>query len=167
MVSRQREEVVGGKIRLVFHRFDIDVLSVEAGNVELDLSLLAKEDQGLFTRVEALILHRFLDDGGFSAFKEAGEEIDGELLCHCAPPLYAEELCEPFLVELCADDAEATHYVGVAGSDVRLTGNVVEVDPGAVRAGNDALCAQDHAVGVAFGKHLQDGVDLAGSKLLR
>lgn len=48
-------------------------------------------------------------------------------------------------IDLGADDAELAGDVGAAVSYVGLARNIVEVDPVAVFAGNDALGAEDHA----------------------
>ena len=48
-------------------------------------------------------------------------------------------------IDLGADDAELAGDVGAAVSNVSLARNVVEVDPVAVFAGNDALGTEDHA----------------------
>ena len=48
-------------------------------------------------------------------------------------------------IDLGADDAELAGDVSAAVSNVSLARNIVEVDPVAVFAGNDALGAEDHA----------------------
>ena len=50
-------------------------------------------------------------------------------------------------------------------ADIGLTGDIIEVDPGAVGAGNDALCAKDHAECIALGEDFKDLVDLTRCKL--
>ena len=54
-------------------------------------------------------------------------------------------------IDFGADDAELAGDVGAAVSYVGLARNIVEVDPVAVFAGNDALGAEDHAEVAAVG----------------
>ena len=60
--------------------------------------------------------------------------------------LQTEQLSQLVLFQLRADDAQAAGVVGMARPDVVLLGHVVEFDPLAVLAADDALGPQDLAV---------------------
>ncbi len=50
------------------------------------------------------------------------------------------------LLQLRTDDAQAAGKAGGTTADILFTGDIVEVNPGAVGAGDDALGAENHAV---------------------
>ena len=60
----------------------------------------------------------------------------------------AEQLCERVLVNIRADNAQSTDHIRAADTHVRLAGYIVEVDPLAVLAGDNALCTQNGAVSI-------------------
>ena len=62
-------------------------------------------------------------------------------------------------VELRADDAQAAGVIGMARADLMLLGHVVELDPRAVRAADDALGPEDLTV-LAGVQRRQDALDV-------
>ena len=73
----------------------------------------------------------------------------------------AEQLGHGLFVQLRADHADAARDHRTAVADIRLTGDIVEVDPlFALRVCYIALCAQNNAVGIRVLKRLQDALDL-------
>ena len=69
----------------------------------------------------------------------------------------AEQLRQLLVCQLAADHAQATGVVCRTLADVLLTRRVIEMDPAAIRAGNDALCAQNHAVFAVVQLRQHDG----------
>ena len=65
-----------------------------------------------------------------------------------------------------ADDAESADDAGASDSHVRLTGNVVKVEPLAVNSLYDALGAQNEAVGLLVVQSGEDLLQLLGGELL-
>ena len=83
--------------------------------------------------------------------------------------LQSEKHLYRVFVDLGADDAELAGDVRAAVSDVGLTRHVVEVDPVAVLAGDDALGAEDHAeiTAVELFKGCLDRCDGEGLRCLK
>ena len=72
--------------------------------------------------------------------------------------LHAEPFCYRFFVKVCTDNAQSSDNVRRALSDIRLTGNVVKMNPSALTL-DYTLCSQNHAVFVRLGKFAQDRLD--------
>ena len=66
------------------------------------------------------------------------------------------KLLDLFFIDAGADNTNTADNRGGAVSYVRLTGNVIKVDPLAVLCGNYSLCAEDHTV-VALVESLENG----------
>src|SRR5699024_7818594 len=62
----------------------------------------------------------------------------------------AEQGGDALLVQLGANDHQLAAYVGLAGADLPLAGDVVELQPAVGAAVHDALGAEDGAVFAAF-----------------
>ena len=91
--------------------------------------------------------------------RDSGTGVVGEGL---APPVisHAEAGADGVLVQLGTDDAQAAGHLGSAIADVDFAGGVVKVDPTAVRGGDDALRAQDHAESGLVAQLGQDAAQL-------
>ena len=80
--------------------------------------------------------------------------------------LDAQDLGYGILIELGANNAKTTDNSCAAKSYVGLTGNIVEMDPFAVIACNDSLCAENHTVLLGIGKALKSRAKRIGIELL-
>ena len=121
--------------------------------------------------VEARVLQRFLNELRLAGLQKAGEDVHGDIgHSHVGDSLllfYAEELRNGLFVQLRADHADAARDHCAAVADIRLAGDIVEVDPLlALCVGDIALGAQDNAVGLRVLKRLQDALDLGLGELL-
>ena len=65
---------------------------------------------------------------------------------------------------MCADHAEAAGDGRTAAADVNLAGDIVKIDPIAVRTGDDALGAQNAAEMIFIGQRIQDATQLVLGK---
>ena len=70
------------------------------------------------------------------------------------------------MIQIGSDHAKAADHVGSTDAHIRLTGNIVKVDPGSVLRCNDSLCAKHHTVFRAAGKRLQRLFDLLTGEFL-
>ena len=68
-----------------------------------------------------------------------------------------EQLCNCVLFYLGADNAETSDSTCAACADIRYSGDVVEVYPLAVLAGNYALCSEYHAVLLLVSESFKSG----------
>ena len=64
---------------LFVHFFDGKVLHGKAGRIVLLHSLFADKKEGAFSGIEALILHRFLNECRLARLQKAEEQVDGDL----------------------------------------------------------------------------------------
>ena len=69
----------------------------------------------------------------------------------------AEQLRQLLIRQLAADYAQTTGVVRRTLADILLARGVVKVEPAAVRAGNDALRTQNHAVLAVIQLRQHDG----------
>ena len=65
-----------------------------------------------------------------------------------------------FFVQSAADDAHASGHAGAAAAQLGLAGHMVEMQPFAVAAVHDALCAQYGAVGIRIVERGEDLLQL-------
>ena len=146
---------------LLVQNLQIHVLGRIGGEIKLLLAFLEQQDQGPLAVIEAGILQGLLDEFGLTGIQEAGEHIYRDL--HHG--LHSKQLGHGVLIQLGADDAELAVDVGAAHADVDLLGHHVEMDPGTVGAGQDALGAEHHAVSTGI-QGLQGSLDGSAVELL-
>ena len=96
-----------------------------------------------------------------TGIQKAGEHIN-RYLYHS---LHSKQLCNFCFRQLSADDAQLADHSGRAHAHIVLLGHIVEVDPAAILAGNDALGPQHHAKAAGV-QAVQCRFNLANRELL-
>ena len=113
-----------------------------SGDVKLLFSLLKYQQQGTFPIIESRVFQGFLDKFRFTGVQETGKGIYWDLH-HILHPKHFRNIS---LIQLATDHAKFTDDRSRTHAHIVLIRNIVEVDPAAVSAGNNTLCAQNQAI---------------------